>query len=59
MTLKKMSKVTGIQMATLSRIENDKMDGTANNSILIAGSLDLTLTQLFAAIEIDGGLRNQ
>jgi len=31
-----MSEVTGIQEATLSRIENDKMDGSLNTYILIA-----------------------
>lgn len=38
---KRMSEVTGIQEATLSRIENDKMDGSLNTYILIAGGLDL------------------
>ena len=28
MTLKGMAKLTGVQVATLSRIENDKMDGS-------------------------------
>jgi len=56
MTLKQMSKITGIQVATLSRIENDKMDGSLNVYILIAGGLDLKLSELFAAIEQDEGL---
>lgn len=57
MTLKEMSKLTGIQVATLSRIENDKMEGGLNTYMLIAGGLDLALSQLFAAIEKDGGLK--
>ena len=51
-----MSKITGIQSATLSRIENDKMEGGLNTYMLIAGGLDLKLSQLFTAIEKDGGL---
>lgn len=56
MTLKDMSNLTGIQVATLSRIENDKMDGGLNTYMLIAGGLDLKLSQLFVEIEKDGGL---
>jgi len=56
MTLKDMSKVIGVDVATLSRIENDKMDGSLNAYMLIAGGLDLRLSELFAAIEVDGGL---
>jgi len=51
-----MSKITGIQPATLSRIENDNMDGKLNTYILITGGLDLKLSELFAAIEEDGGI---
>jgi len=57
MTLKDMAKITGIQEATLSRIENDKMDGSINTFMLIAGGLDLKLSELFAAIEKDGGIK--
>jgi len=46
MTLKDMAKLTGIQEATQSRIENDKMDGKLNTYILIAGGLDLKLSEL-------------
>jgi len=56
MTLKDMSKVTGIDVAVLSRIENDKMDGSLNAYMLIAGGLDLKLSQMFAAIEIAEGI---
>jgi len=56
MTLKQIAKLTGIQEATLSRIENDKMDGSLNTYMLIAGGLDLKLSELFAAIEEDEGL---
>jgi len=52
-----MSKITGIQTATLSRIENDKMEGGLNTYMLIAGGLDLKLSELFAAIESDGGIK--
>jgi len=54
MTLKQMSKIIGVQTATLSRIENDKMDGSLNTYILIAGGLDLSMSELLAAIEEDG-----
>ena len=56
MTLKDMAKLTGIEVATLSRIENDKMDGSLNTFMLIAGGLDLKLSELFAELEADGGL---
>jgi len=54
-TLKKVSKVTGIDLATLSRMENNKMVGNLKAYVLIAMGLGLTVSQLFAAIEIDGG----
>ena len=56
MTLKDMAKLTGIDVSTLSRIENDKMEGGLNTYVLIAGGLDLNMSQLFAAIEKDGGV---
>ena len=37
MTLNAMSELIGIQEATLSRIENDLMDGGLNTYMLIAG----------------------
>jgi len=57
MTLKEMSKITGIQTGSLSRIENDKMNGSLNTYMLIAGGLDLKLSELFATIEKDGGIK--
>jgi len=48
MTLKDMAKLTGIQAATLSRIENDKIEGGLNTYMLIAGGLDMKLSELFA-----------
>ncbi len=57
MTLKDMSKLTGIEVGTLSRIENDKMEGGLNTYMLIAGGLDLKLSELFAEIEEDGGIK--
>ena len=56
MTLKDMYEKTGIQVATLSRIENDKMDGSLNTYMLIAGALDLKLSEFFEKIEMDNGL---
>jgi len=56
MTLKDMSKITGIQTGSLSRIENEKANGSINTYMLIAGGLDLKLSELFAAIESDGGI---
>ena len=57
MTLKDMSELTGIQVATLSRIENDKMDGTLSTYVLLAGGLDMHLSDLFSEVENDLGLR--
>jgi len=48
MTLKDMSKITGIQVATLSRVEGDLMNGGLNTYILIAGALDMKLSEMFA-----------
>lgn len=56
MTLEQFSELTGIQTATLSRIENDRMNGGLNTYMLIAGGLDLRLSELFAEIEKDNGL---
>ncbi len=50
MSLTEISKITGIQMATLSRIENMKMTGTLDSHLRIAKALGLNLTQLYSDV---------
>src|SRR5476649_995522 len=46
-TLAEISKLTGIQLATLSRIQNGRMPGTLETNIAIADVLDVPLADLF------------
>ncbi len=50
-TLKDLADITGIQIATLSRIENNKMSGTVENLMLIGKALRLKMSELFVEIE--------
>ena len=50
-SLKKMFKITGIQMATLSRMENNKMPGTLEHYSNISRVLGLRLSELFTRLE--------
>lgn len=54
MSLKVMSKLSGVQSATLSRMENNKRLGSLKNYMCIAKALGLKLSELFAAIEQRG-----
>lgn len=50
-TLQKMSDLSGIQLATLSRMENNKVLGCLKNYVCIAKSLGMKLSELFTEIE--------
>jgi len=47
MTLTELSKQSGVQIATLSRIENGKMKGTIDSHLEIARSLGVDVTTLY------------
>ena len=51
LSLGKLSKLSGVQTATLSRMENNKTLGTLKNYKCIAEALGLKLSELFAEIE--------
>ncbi len=48
MSLKELSEQSGVQIATLSRIENLKMTGTINSHLNIAKALGVELVDLYA-----------
>lgn len=50
MSLTDLSSASGIQMATLSRIEHKKMVGTLESHIMIAKALGVDVTELYAEI---------
>lgn len=54
MTLKELSEKSGVQIATLSRIENLKMTGTLESHMNIAGALGVDITQLYKGITAEG-----
>lgn len=47
MTLIELSQLSGVQVATLSRIENEKMVGTLESHMCIAKALGIDITQLY------------
>ena len=47
LTLEKLSAITGIQIATLSRMENNKMAGTVEAHYKLASTLGVNITELF------------
>ncbi len=51
MTLGKLSMISGVQPATLSRMENNKKLGSLMSYVRIAKALGLKLSELFAAID--------
>ena len=53
LTLSDISKQSGIQLATLSRIENNKMTGSLKNHLRLAKALGLKLSELFEEYEKD------
>lgn len=50
-TLDELSKKSGIALATLSRIENDKMTGTLNSHIKICKTLGVSIVELYHELE--------
>ena len=50
MTLVQVAKSTGIDQATLSRIENEKMTGTIDSHRRIADALGVRLTELYDSV---------
>ena len=50
-TLKEMSELTGVQIATISRMENNKMVGALKSYVNIAKVLGLRLSELFNKLE--------
>lgn len=55
-TLSDVSKRSGIHLATLSRIENDKKTGTVRNHFDISKALGLKLSELYEEFEKDNAL---
>jgi len=54
MTLVELSSKSGVQIATLSRIENNKMTGTLESHMNIAKALGISVTDLYSAITREG-----
>src|SRR5882672_1188140 len=50
MTLTELSQKSGIQLATLSRIENKKMTGTIESHIAIAKALGIDVVELYKSV---------
>lgn len=51
MTLQELSTKSGVALATLSRIENERMTGTIESHLQICKALDITLPELYSEIE--------
>jgi DNA-binding XRE family transcriptional regulator len=51
LTLGELSKRSGVQPATLSRIENNKALGSLKNYLSIANAFGIKLSQLFSELE--------
>lgn len=52
-TLKELSESSGVALATLSRIETNKMTGTVKSHQAIASALGLSLPQLYGDMELE------
>ncbi len=52
-SLTDLSQKSGVQLATLSRIENRKMVGTLESHLNIARALGITLNELYSKIEME------
>jgi len=50
MTLVQLSEKSGVQVATLSRIENERMTGTLESHMAIATALSVDVTQLYSGL---------
>jgi quercetin dioxygenase-like cupin family protein len=53
MTLLELSNSSGVALATLSRIENERMTGTIESHMAIAKALGMPLAELYADIEAE------
>jgi len=53
LSLTAISEETGIQLASLSRIENNQMTGTLDTHVALAGVFGLKLSEYFAEYEQD------
>lgn len=53
MTLKELSEKSGVALATLSRMENNKMTGTLESHINIARVLSVSLPELYSEVIIE------
>ncbi len=51
LTLNELSKKSGVAVATISRIETDKMTGTVDSHMSIAKALDMTLPELYSELD--------
>ena len=51
-SLTALSEKSGVQIATLSRIENDKMTGTIETHALLAKALNVGLDEIFKDMRI-------
>jgi len=56
MTLRELSEASGVALATLSRIETNKMTGTVKSHQAIASSLGIDLSHLYSNIRAEGNL---
>ena len=52
-TLDELSKISGVQIATLSRIENDVMTGTLESHMSICKALGISLSDFYREVEYD------
>lgn len=52
LSLTKLSELSGIQLATLSRIEHDKMTGTLETHARIALVLEISLSELYSDVQL-------
>ena len=50
-SLTELSKVSGVQIATLSRIENGKMTGTLESHLKISKALGVSITELYQGLQ--------
>jgi len=53
LTLVQLSKLSGVQSATISRIENGKQEGTLSAHAKISKVFGMKLSELFSEVEIE------
>ena len=51
MTLEELSNESGVALATLSRIENNKMNGTMHSHLNICKALKVSISELYKELE--------